>query len=95
METDSEGNYITVVVQLQLAADGTWHVSVTGTDSLEVIPLVPVMLVVRLWRAAGTDLLRGTVRLHGSDHWAPIQSNHQLETLVRAWLSSGGSATGS
>ena len=95
MESEPTGDYIAIVVQLRMAADGTWYVHVEGTDKVEAIPLAPVMLVVRLWRANDTHLLRGTIRLHGSDHWAPIQSNAQLESLVRAWLFSGGNATGS
>ena len=94
MESDSSSDYITLVVQLQMTADGTWYLSVEGTDTVDVIPLVPVILVVRLWRASDTGLLRGTIRLHGSDHWAPIQSNVQLEELVQAWLLSGGDKGG-
>jgi hypothetical protein len=78
-----------------MAADGTWYISVEGATAVEAIPLKPIILVVRLWRMSDTNLVRGTIRLHGSDHWAPIQSNHQLEALVRAWLSSSGDATGS
>jgi hypothetical protein len=95
VESEPAGNYITVVVRLQMAADGKWYVYVEGTSTPQAIPLVPVTLVVRLWRASETGPLRGSIRLHGSDHWAPIQSNHQLEQLARAWLLSGNSAIGS
>jgi hypothetical protein len=94
VKLDSTGNYITLVVQLQMAADGTWYLHVAGTDKAETIPLAPVMLVVRLWQANDTHLLRGTIRIHGSEHWAPIQSNTQLEALVRAWLFSDDNTTG-
>jgi hypothetical protein len=90
MESEPTGDYIAIVVQFRTAADGAWYVYVEGTDKVEAIPLAPLMLVVRLWRANDTHVLRGTIRLHGSDHWAPIQSNAQLEDLVRAWLLSGG-----
>jgi hypothetical protein len=89
MDSEPAGNYITTVVRVQMAADGKWYVYVEGTNTTQAIPLVPVTLVVRLWRASETGLLRGSIRLHGSDHWAPIQSNGQLEELVRAWLLSG------
>lgn len=95
METDSQGNYITLVVQMQQAADGRWYLSVAGTHPLAARPLVPGMLVVRLWHPRGTNLLRGSIRLAGSDQWAPIQSNTQLEALVRAWLFSSDTTPGS
>ena len=95
METDSPGHYITLVVQMQQAADGTWYLSVAGTYPVTALPLVPGILVVRLWQPSGTNLLRGSIRLNGSDQWAPIQSNTQLEALVRAWLFSGDTAPGS
>ncbi len=94
MESEPTGNYIAVVVRLQMAADGRWYIYVDGTSTTQAIPLVPVTLVVRLWGASETGPLRGSIRLHGSDHWAPIQSNDQLEKLVRAWLLSGESAIG-
>ena len=93
MESGTDDNYITLVLQLQTAADGAWQVSVTGTYTADPIPLVPGILVVRLWRPPDTNLLRGTIRLHNSDHWAPLQSNGQLEELIRAWLFQGGSST--
>jgi hypothetical protein len=86
---EPKGKYITVVARLQAAADGRWYVYIDGTNTTQAIPLAPVALVVRLWRASETGLLRGIIRLHGSDHWAPIQSNDRLEELVRAWLLSG------
>jgi len=95
MESESTGAYIALVVQLRAATDGTWYVTIEGTHSAKAIPLVPLTLVVRLWRITDTEVLRGSIRLHGSDHWAPIQSNTQLEQLARAWLSAGRTKDGS
>jgi hypothetical protein len=86
MGSEHAGDYSGLVVQLRASIDGTWYVDIEGTSSAKAIPLQPMTLVVRLWRASATDVLRGTIRLHGSEHWAPIQSNLQLEELVRAWL---------
>jgi hypothetical protein len=94
VETNSSGQYVSLVVRLQAASDGTWYLDVDGSNTAHTIPLLPMTLVVRLWRAGQSGPLRGTIRLHGTDHWAPIQSNGQLEQLVRAWLLSGESATG-
>jgi hypothetical protein len=90
----TSGEYISLVVRLQAAADGTWYLYIDGANTPHAIPLAPMTLVVRLWRARPTGPLRGSIRLHGSDRWAPIQSNDQLEELVRAWLLSGESTTG-
>ena len=94
MDAEPAGEYIALVVRLQLAADGKWYIHVDGTSQPAAIPLAPATLVVRLWRSAGTGLLRGTIGLHGSNYWAPIQSNVQLEELTWAWLSIGGNTTG-
>ena len=72
-----------------MAADGKWYVYIEGANTHQTIQLVPATFVARLWRASDTGTLRGSIRLHGSDHWAPIQSNGQIEELVRAWLLSG------
>jgi len=95
MESEPTGAYIALVVQLRAATDGTWYMTIEGTHSAKAIPLVPLTLVVRLWRITDTEVLRGSIRLHGSDHWAPIQSNTQLEQLARAWLSAGRTKDGS
>lgn len=92
MESESAGSYVALVVRLEEAADGRWYVHVDGTDRMEPIPLMPLTLVVRLWRAHDTGALRGTIRREGGDQWAPVQTNSQLEDLVRAWLFSGGAA---
>jgi hypothetical protein len=89
MESEPTGDYIAIVVQLRAATDGAWYVNIEGTQTAKGIPLAPLTLVVRLWRVSDTDLLRGSIRLHGSEQWVPIQSNIQLEALARAWLSSG------
>lgn len=86
MTPGSTGEYIGLVARLQRAADGSWYVHVDGTNEITTIRLVPATLIIRLWRSSDTGVLRGTVQLHGSSYWAPIQSNAQLEELVRAWL---------
>jgi len=88
MESEPTGHYIAIIVQLRAATDGKWYVDIEGTHSARAIPLIPLTLVVRLWRISDTEVLRGSIRLYGSDHWAPIQRNVRLEQLVRAWLSS-------
>ena len=94
MVPESVGNYINIVVTLQAANDGKWYIHVDGTNTAQAIPLVPLTLIVRLWRASETGLLRGTIRLHGSDYSVPVQSNAQLEKLVRVWLLSGDNTSG-
>jgi hypothetical protein len=89
VDADRADDYIALVVRLQSAADGTWHISVDGTTATTAIPLVPVTLIVRLWRSESGGLLRGRIGLEGSDRWAPFQSNMQLEELVREWLLPG------
>ena len=95
METDSLKHYIILVVQMQQAADGRCYLSVEGTHPVAALPLPPGILVIRLWRPSGTNLLRGSIRLDDSDQWAPIQSTTQLAALVRAWLFSGDTTPGS
>jgi hypothetical protein len=87
---EPQGDYTTLVVRLQTGADGMWYLSVDGSHQRE-LPLRPVTLIIRLWQPAGTDILRGSVRIHDSDQPVPIQSNTRLEELVQAWLLSGGS----
>jgi hypothetical protein len=88
VESEPPGEYLALVVQLRVAADNRWYLAVDGTGpGLPIaIPLKPATLVLRLWRAGATGTLRGTVRLHDSEVWAPIQSNARLEQLVRTWL---------
>ena len=92
METDSSGNAIALVVQLQLADDGLWHLLIDGSTGSQSFPLAPATLIVRLWRNAERGILRGNIRLHGSNVVAPIQLNTQIETLLRVWLSQGGAS---
>lgn len=91
METEPTGEYMAIVVRLRPGTDGTWYLDVEGTHSAKDIPVVPMTLVIRLWRPTGTNLLRGTIRLRDGDGWAPIQSNSRLEELVRDWLFGGDS----
>jgi len=93
MEPSSSGEYIALVVQLQRTSEGTWQLQVDGADGRRVLPLAPLRLIVRLWRSSDRRLLRGVVRLDGNDQWVPLQSNAQLEALVRAWLLGGSTPT--
>ena len=95
MDSEATGEYVALAVRLQPVADGGWYLYVDGTHTFGPIPLVPATLVVRFWRVPDTAALRGTIRLEGTDHWAPIQSNTQLEELVRAWLAGGKHGSGS
>jgi hypothetical protein len=94
VDSESSGDYIGLIVRLQVHADGDWYVSIGGTTTMEALPLRPISLIVRLWRSRDTGILRGNVQLSGSDRWAPIQSNDQLTELLRAWLSSDGGPSG-
>jgi hypothetical protein len=91
---EPDGDYTTLVVRLEPGTDGVWYVYVDGTQQLDPLPLKPVTLVIRLWQHTGTGLVRGSIRLYGSDQSAPIQSNARLEELVRAWLIPGGQPPG-
>ena len=93
LEPEPASGYTALVVRVQPATDGQWYIYVDGTKRVDPILLLPLTLVVRLWRAADTGLLRGRIQLHGSDQWVPIQSNTQLEDLLRAWLFGGTSGT--
>lgn len=92
MDTAAPGEYIALVVHLQADRDGTWQLSVDGTTTVEALPLKPLALVIRLWRTTDTGILRGNIRLFENNQWVPIQSNTQLEQLIRAWLLPGGAA---
>jgi hypothetical protein len=89
MEPSSSGEYIALVARLKAAADGSWQLYVDGAGGTQVFPLAPFTVVIRLWRSSDGRLLRGVIRLDGDDRWAPLQSNAQLEELVRAWLLGG------
>jgi len=90
VEQPLSGDYLALVLQLHPAADGTWQVSIVEPTTVQIVPLSPATVIMRLWRVAGTGVLRGTLRLQGTDICAPLQSNAQLEALVRAWLLSDG-----
>jgi len=51
MDPEPAGEYIALVVRLQTAADGTWHLYVIGADGSRSFPLAPLTLVIRLWRS--------------------------------------------
>jgi hypothetical protein len=89
MDTDSSGEYISLVVRLMSAAHGQCQLQIDGAQGRQIIPLVPCTLVIRLWRSTDQHLLRGALQLEGNDWWAPFQSNAQLEALVSAWLRGG------
>jgi hypothetical protein len=78
VEISTTGNSTTLVVRLQLNEDGIWHVHVEGPQAAQTIHLTPATLIVQLWRAGDANLLRANIRLHGSKHYASIQSNSQL-----------------
>lgn len=84
MPPDSPEEYIAFVLYLRRTSDGVWNLTVDQKDGKQAYALVPITLVVRLWRARVGGILRGAIRLHDSDRWAPIQSNGQLEELIRA-----------
>jgi hypothetical protein len=85
MEAEAAGEYIVLVVRLQAAADGSWELFVDDQTRTQRVPLKPATFVVRLRRMANQGLLRGSIRLDGNS-WAPLQSNAQLEQLIRGWL---------
>ena len=91
MEAEPPGEYLALVVQIGVADDDRWYLTVDGTEPglPASFPLQPATLVLRLWRTKATGTLRGSVRLRDGEEWAPIQSNRQLEHLVRAWLAHG------
>lgn len=88
MEAEPPGEYLALVVEIGVAADDRWYLTVDGTGPglPASFPLRPATLVLRLWRTKATGTLRGSIRLRGSEEWAPIQSNGQLERLLRVWL---------
>lgn len=87
MEGGSDGEYIVLVVRVQEDAKGVWHLHVDGANGTMDIPLMPLDLVVRLWRSHQSGILRGTIRLQNGPLSAPFQSNAQLEQLIHTWLS--------
>jgi hypothetical protein len=93
MEAEAADEYIVLIVRLQAAADGSWELFVDDQTRTQRVPLKPATFIVRLRRIGNQGILRGSVRLDGNDGRAPLQSNVQLEELIRAWLFKGGSST--
>jgi hypothetical protein len=89
VNAESPGEYIALVVRLEADSNGIWHISVDGTTVIQALPLMPLALVIRLWRSGTTEILRGNVRLLESDQWVPIQTNTLLEQLIQTWLLQG------
>lgn len=85
MAADPADAYITLTVRL-FRERGDWVLAVDGLGATRIIPLRPAIIVFRFQRTGAGNTLRGTVRLHGSDTWAPLQSSRRLERLVRVWL---------
>lgn len=86
MPAATPGEYCGLVVRVGPGAGGRWYLDIGGTSTATAIPLAPATFVVRLWRIAATGEIRGTIRLAGDEHAAPLRSNAELEALVRAWL---------
>ena len=86
VSADPSGSYTVLVVQIHRGADDTWQLTVEGEGERRVVPLVPAVLVLRMWRSSDGQLLRGTVRLRDGMEPAPFQANRQIEALLRAWL---------
>jgi hypothetical protein len=82
-----------LVVRLDVDANGKWCVAIDGTHMLQAIPLVPVTLIVHVWRASDAKILRGSIELHGSRHIVVMQSNAELLDLIHAWLLSADKAS--
>ena len=88
MEQLPAGEYVTLVVQLSQAGDGSWRLRVDGLDGTEQYALRPMTAVVRLHRSAQGAILRGTIRLEQEALVAPLQTSDAIGTLLRAWLRS-------
>jgi hypothetical protein len=85
-ESEPGGSYLALVLRATVDADGRCRLQVTDARTAQRVSLVSGTLLVRLWRTSDDHLLRGTVRLNGTDLAAPFQSNAQLATLVQGWL---------
>lgn len=93
MNPPPEGSYIALVVRVEELPSGAWALVVDGGAGALTLPLQPATFILRLWRAESGDVIRGTVRLHGEEEPAPLQTNQRLEQLVRRWLQSGDPAS--
>ena len=86
MYLQSDDAIIAMVVSLSPVSDGTWTLAVDGANGRVVLPPVPATFIVRLRKQDSSGLIRGTIQLHGSAIVAPVQTNRQIEALLRAWL---------
>lgn len=83
-----------LLVDVSKGSDGRWRIVVNDTHRERIYPLVPGGLLIRLWRAPETGILRGTVQLRGTEYEAPIHTNDRLEAMVRDWLAGGSDLAG-
>lgn len=92
VEHESAGDYFALVARLHADAQPAESLcstrGATGQDDSHVAPII----VVRLWRTRDRGILRGTIRLHESQYWAPLQSDARLERLLSACLAHGNGA---
>lgn len=86
MDAQAGDNYITFIVRLQQSEDGVCRIEVAGAFPVQLVGVTDAPLVIRLWRYRAAGVLRGRIELAGTEYWAPIQSNDQIEALVRQWL---------
>ena len=86
MDAGLTGDYIGLVAQLLPTDSGAWYLTIDGTIGAFSVPLMPVTLVIRLWRNDDTGTLRGTIGMLGSAQTASIQSSGYLTELVCTWL---------
>lgn len=82
---ESPGEYQSLIVRIANTATGSQLV-IDSDETQQRVALPPAIFVVRLWRDSGTLTLRGYINLHGSDIHAAIQSNADLERLIKVWL---------
>lgn len=90
---ESAGEYLNLVIHVQPGQGGV--LIIDGTTGQQRIPQTPATLVIRLWRSFETGIVRGSIGLHSTDIVAPIQSNTQLERLIRTWLNLPAQSDGS
>jgi hypothetical protein len=90
MYVQPDDTVIALVVSLSRAADGTWALAVDGANGQALLSLAPATFIVRLRQNNSSGLIRGTIHLHGSAIVAPVQTNQQIEALLRAWLQPAG-----
>jgi hypothetical protein len=74
--------------------EGDCTLVVDSAAGQERIALRPATLVIRLWRSGSSMIVRGSISLEGASIVAPIQSNANLEQLLRAWLFDSAGSSG-